>query len=564
MRRALGTSATFLVLGLVAAAVAGDAVSFDFTLDKECPTSAGVYAPDGRLVRTLWSQKPTPAGKRTGKWDGRDDLGRNVPAGAYEVRVACGTATYASVGTIGNSGVGKPMQAGTDDVLVNRKTGDIYTANNWEEAGQDFRKMDADGKHLMDAQFRVRNGTPNGWPIAVALDNGVLYCSVFTVNETVPGETKKFNGGAVIRKFSADKGEPFKYPTESGYIRVKLPDPKDETPFEHQSLHSITICGETIVAADRFTGRVHKFDKASGQSLGEFAFTKPVCVITDEAQRLWIAHDGGRVSVVNLDGKVLAQPPVAARQIACIRLGPDHRLWVADQDSGQIQVYQIETLEKLTQVKTYGHKAQPGEFAPLAIGRIQSFDAAVVAMNRVMELKAPPDRHYAPQALLEIAGVHVAAGKLDEAQRELRKVKDHFQTTKFAHPHLHWQAYLATADLLRRQQKYTEAIREYEQSMQIQGLDDNALARCEMFIGECRLAMNEPVQGAEHYLAAVVKHPKADAGTKVQALLTAGDCQVRAGNRDAARKCYEQARDLPGASADQMKTARQKIEQLAK
>ena len=100
--------------------------------------------------------------------------------------------------------------------------------------------------------------------------------------------------------------------------------------------------------------------------------------------------------------------------------------------------------------------------------------------------------------------------------------------------------------------------------MQIQGLDENALARCERFIGECCLAMNEPAQAAEHYLAATAKHPKADVGTKVQALLTAGDCQVRAGNRDAARKCYEQARDLPGASVDQMKTARQKIEQLAK
>lgn len=140
----------------------------------------------------------------------------------------------------------------------------------------------------------------------------------------------------------------------------------------------------------------------------------------------------------------------------------------------------------------------------------------------------------------------------------------HFQTTKFAHPHLHWQAFLATADLLRRQQKYAEAIREYEQSMQIQGLDDNALARCEVFIGECCLAMNEPAQAAEHYLSAVAKHPKADAGTKVQVLLTAGHCQLRTGNKEAARECYEQVRDLPGASVDQMKTAKQKIEQLAK
>ena len=150
------------------------------------------------------------------------------------------------------------MQAGTDDLIADRSTGEIYTANNWEEAGQDFRKIDADGRHLMDARFQVRNGNPNGWPIAVALDGGVLYCSVFTIHEKLPGEAKTFDGGAVLRKFSADKGDPINFPTPGGYVRVKLPDPNEKSVFDHQSLHSIAVCGDSVVAADRDTGTVYQ------------------------------------------------------------------------------------------------------------------------------------------------------------------------------------------------------------------------------------------------------------------------------------------------------------------
>ena len=186
------------------------------------------------------------AGAHTDRWDGLDDLGRNLPPGKYQVRVACSNVTFTSVGTIGNSGKGTSMQAGTDDLIVDPKNGDIYTADNWEEAGQDFRKIDADGMHLMDAKFGVRNGKPNGWPIAVALDNGILYCSVFTANDVAADEKTFAKGGAVIRKFDSTTGKPLKFPTDTGFIRVRFPDPSNES-YAHQSLHSICICGNTIV-----------------------------------------------------------------------------------------------------------------------------------------------------------------------------------------------------------------------------------------------------------------------------------------------------------------------------
>lgn len=362
--------AACLLSGLAAAAQ----TPFGFSLEKDCQTSAGVYRPDGRLERILWSLRKLSAGEHHETWDGLDEFGRNLPPGAYEVRVACSNATFASVGTIGNSGVGSAMQAGTDDLIADRQTGDIYTANNWEEAGQDFRKMNADGRHLMDARFRVRNGTPNGWPIAVAVDDGILYCSVFTVHEKIAGQEKTLDGGAVIRKFSADKGEPLKFPTDTGYLRVKQPDPQQKDVFDHQSLHAIVICGNAIVAADRDTGQIWEFDKSTGKQIGGFSLNRPVSLACDGQEHLWIAHDGKKVSVMDLGGKALAKPAVSAGGIVCIRLERDRRLWLADQDAGQISVYRMDSAKGVTLEKSYGHKAQPGQFEPLAIGHIQSFD----------------------------------------------------------------------------------------------------------------------------------------------------------------------------------------------
>lgn len=365
------------LLGPAPAPATGGPVRFEFDLEKEGPTSAGVYGPDGRSVRGLWSLRTLPAGRHAEQWDGRDDLGRNVPPGAYEVRIARGGgggAAYASVGTIGNSGVGKPMQAGTDDLIVDRTTGEIYAATNWEEAGQDFRKTDADGRHLMDAKFGIRNGTPNGFAIAAALDAGVLYCSVFTTQEVPPGAEKATAGGAVIRKFSAETGEPLPFPTEGGYVRVKWPDPGSVDPFALQSLKSLAVAGDALVAADRATGKVHVFDKNSGKPIGGFALSRPASLAVDGAKRLWVAHDGNRVSVLDLGGRVLAEPRVDAGEIAAIRLGPGNRLWVADQKAGQVRVYERGEGDRLAPVRNFGHKARPGESGPLAIGRIQSFD----------------------------------------------------------------------------------------------------------------------------------------------------------------------------------------------
>ena len=74
-----------------------------FDLPRSAVTSAGVYASDGTLLRTLWRGEALPAGRHLRSWDQRDDLGRAVGASDVEVRLIHHHLRYEWEGVIGNS-----------------------------------------------------------------------------------------------------------------------------------------------------------------------------------------------------------------------------------------------------------------------------------------------------------------------------------------------------------------------------------------------------------------------------------------------------------------------------
>jgi hypothetical protein len=86
------------------------ATSYSFTLPSGATTSAGVYKPDGTLVRTLWSKvyyssgtHASSAGTAPLHWDDKDDNGNTMPAGTYQIRVLFHNVTYTWEGVIGNT-----------------------------------------------------------------------------------------------------------------------------------------------------------------------------------------------------------------------------------------------------------------------------------------------------------------------------------------------------------------------------------------------------------------------------------------------------------------------------
>jgi len=76
-----------------------------FSLPRPSTTSAGVYAADGRLVRTLWRGDVLAAGLHERRWDGRDDSGQPVAEGSYDIKLLHHQLRHVWEGVIGNSSV---------------------------------------------------------------------------------------------------------------------------------------------------------------------------------------------------------------------------------------------------------------------------------------------------------------------------------------------------------------------------------------------------------------------------------------------------------------------------
>ncbi len=101
----LGNSAAPAPAGAASATDNGGAtgLSFTFTLSAARTTSAGIYAADGTLVRTLWRGQRLDAGQHVASWDQRDDHGTLMPNGPYTIKVAHHDMQYVWEGAIGNT-----------------------------------------------------------------------------------------------------------------------------------------------------------------------------------------------------------------------------------------------------------------------------------------------------------------------------------------------------------------------------------------------------------------------------------------------------------------------------
>ena len=97
--------ALFCTLAAFGSGVAADGRStrWSYVLPDAATTSAGVYTPQGVLVRTLWRAEPRSAGEHQESWDNRDDSGAVVPDASYEIKLVHYRLTYVWEGVIGNS-----------------------------------------------------------------------------------------------------------------------------------------------------------------------------------------------------------------------------------------------------------------------------------------------------------------------------------------------------------------------------------------------------------------------------------------------------------------------------
>ncbi len=119
--------------------------TFTFTLDEPCKTSAGVFKPDGTLIRTLWSKVRFQAGTNSAVWDGLDDETNAAPEGIYEIRLLQHNTEYVWDGAIGNTSAelsGPTVHHGfwpIRDIAISGTN--AFYVSGYNEGGYDFRSF---------------------------------------------------------------------------------------------------------------------------------------------------------------------------------------------------------------------------------------------------------------------------------------------------------------------------------------------------------------------------------------------------------------------------------------
>ena len=144
------------LLFCAAGAVQGQGISFAFTLDEPCKTSAGVYTPDGTLVRTLWSKVRYYApGTYSAVWDGLDDNSNMAPTGNYEIKLLQHNTEYVWDGAIGNTSAevsGPTVHGGFWPMADMAISGtNAFYVSAYDEGKYDFRNfLTTDPQHVED------------------------------------------------------------------------------------------------------------------------------------------------------------------------------------------------------------------------------------------------------------------------------------------------------------------------------------------------------------------------------------------------------------------------------
>ena len=349
-------------------AAAGE-MTFTFNLDGSYKTSAGAYKPDGTLVRTLWNNRACGLGTHEEVWDGKDDYGKAVPDGTYEIHLIRHNVTYTWEGVIGNSSKNKTGN------LVHL----IFSAvPSMAISGTKAFYTDAYGEGLPSLIYfdttdpQVRHIIPGnrdaGVSPYVAADEETVYWAYHGVYWGEPPTHPEHNAWVAARnisdwsvvKFAAGQlfgsggasentTNPARFVYPSVIDRVTSPP---ETPHVSGSRKvepsglAVQRSGNFLFVAHHNLNAVHVLDKTTGQLITKATFTQPRQLAAQSAGRIWLIHDVNGVGtvqkcVVNADGSLTPDIKLSGlgQPIALAVSYDDSLVLAADRATSQVQAF---------------------------------------------------------------------------------------------------------------------------------------------------------------------------------------------------------------------------------
>ena len=333
----LGFIRILLLIGLSfqLPALKAGSILFNYTLPAAATTSAGVFAADGTLLHTLWSNQSDPAGVNSAVWDGLDDDGQPMSPGTYTVKVLQSQISYTWEGTLGNTST---AQTGP---TVRRAFFPIYdlaiTGNNmvipvgYNEGGALFH--------------RSSTATPNTVDYYSIDDYKLAFMHVATDGTRAYFGNYRDNGHFVTAFNLSDNSV---YPFSSGVVDptgrwLKVIDLAVGANLGPTGI-AVQTSGNYLFVAHEGSNEIRVFNKLTGASVSTAAVTSPgKIVLTTDGTGLWVicTESGDRVVrryTVDGAGNLTPDTPVVIGLSSplALAISPDNNtLLVADGGTSQ-------------------------------------------------------------------------------------------------------------------------------------------------------------------------------------------------------------------------------------
>ena len=258
---------------------------FSFILDESSKTSAGVFTPDGTLIRTLWSKVRYPAGTNSAMWDGLDDNGNQAAAATYQIKLLQHNTEYVWDGPMGNTSAklaGPTVHTGflpMRDMAVAGTNG--YYVSGYNEGKYDFCNFST-----TDPQHVKMKWGPDGQPSNiydrnwswVTTDGSRVYFACSAATDPNATTNNNYPGFVVASKVGDNSPAAFTQgiPIVNG-ANVNTIYPNGVYVGTQPGLSGLSVQqnGNLLAIAVSTDNRVYLLDKLSGAAVRNFSVTSP-------------------------------------------------------------------------------------------------------------------------------------------------------------------------------------------------------------------------------------------------------------------------------------------------
>jgi len=301
-----------------------------FNLNTDYTTSAGVYKPDGTLVKTIFSNRRLGAGTNVVFWNGLDDNNQIAPTDTYTIKMIAHNVQYVWEGVVGNNSSpnsGESVHNGFEPIKAMTFNGNtaFYTSG-YNEAHYELNRFDTSNPNRLTKIFGPKTFDPDAIN-DVAADGA----SLFAMESSKVLVYSQNNLGALPRTID----------TGSGNTQVE-----------------VQKSGNLLFVAKKYQNTVSIYDKIGGNLTGSISVSQPGDLSVTASGELWVVTGNSvlRYAVNSGGGNVARTIGGFGNPIAVACSPVDGTVLVADASTWQIKAFTSEG----SSLWTYG---QAGGFA---------------------------------------------------------------------------------------------------------------------------------------------------------------------------------------------------------